>query len=81
MDAAEGRAAMSYPLLHPDPKVLQIQGDVRALAAMQAAAERTQRELGGIDIVVANAGYVALPKLLQPAKPLIPLIFPVARLG
>ncbi|MBD2261170.1 SDR family oxidoreductase [Pseudanabaena sp. FACHB-2040] len=40
-------------------KVLQIQVDVRDLAAMQAAAERTARELGGIDIVVANAGYVA----------------------
>jgi NAD(P)-dependent dehydrogenase (short-subunit alcohol dehydrogenase family) len=40
-------------------KVLQIQADVRDLAAMQSAAERTNRELGGIDIVVANAGYVA----------------------
>lgn len=40
-------------------KVLKIQADVRDLAAMQAAAERTNRELGGIDIVVANAGYVA----------------------
>ena len=40
-------------------KVLQIQVDVRDLAAMQSAAERTNRELGGIDIVVANAGYVA----------------------
>ncbi|MBD0269339.1 MAG: SDR family oxidoreductase [Cyanobacteria bacterium Co-bin8] len=40
-------------------QVLQIQADVRDLAAMQAAAERTARELGGIDIVVANAGYVA----------------------
>jgi NAD(P)-dependent dehydrogenase (short-subunit alcohol dehydrogenase family) len=40
-------------------KVLQIQADVRDLAAMQSAAERANRELGGIDIVVANAGYVA----------------------
>nr|WP_242067404.1 SDR family NAD(P)-dependent oxidoreductase [Leptolyngbya sp. FACHB-711] len=40
-------------------KVLQIQVDVRDLAAMQSAAERTNRELGGIDVVVANAGYVA----------------------
>ncbi|HEY9796188.1 MAG TPA: SDR family NAD(P)-dependent oxidoreductase, partial [Leptolyngbyaceae cyanobacterium] len=40
-------------------KVLQIQADVRDLTAMQSAAERTNRELGGIDIVVANAGYVA----------------------
>lgn len=38
-------------------KVLQIQADVRDLAAMQSAAERTDRELGGIDITVANAGY------------------------
>ena len=30
-------------------KVLQIQADVRDLAAMQSAAERTNRELGGID--------------------------------
>jgi hypothetical protein len=40
-------------------KVLQIQADVRDLTAIQSAAERTNRELGGIDIVVANAGYVA----------------------
>ncbi|MBD2074610.1 SDR family oxidoreductase [Phormidium sp. FACHB-592] len=39
--------------------VLQLQVDVRDLAAMQSAAERTHRELGGLDIVVANAGYVA----------------------
>ena len=39
--------------------VLQIQADVRDLAVMQSAVERTSRELGGIDIVVANAGYVA----------------------
>ena len=38
-------------------KVIQIQADVRDLAAMQSAAERTGRELGGIDIAVANAGY------------------------
>ncbi|YAF97961.1 MAG: SDR family NAD(P)-dependent oxidoreductase [Nodularia sp. CChRGM 3473] len=38
-------------------KVLKIQVDVRDLAAMQSAAERTNRELGGIDIVVANAGF------------------------
>jgi NAD(P)-dependent dehydrogenase (short-subunit alcohol dehydrogenase family) len=40
-------------------RVLKIQVDVRDLAGMQAAAERTNRELGGIDIVVANAGYCA----------------------
>jgi NAD(P)-dependent dehydrogenase (short-subunit alcohol dehydrogenase family) len=40
-------------------KVLKIQADVRDLSAMQSAAERINRELGGIDIVVANAGYVA----------------------
>ncbi|BAU12989.1 putative 2-keto-3-deoxygluconate dehydrogenase [Leptolyngbya sp. NIES-3755] len=40
-------------------KVVQIQVDVRDLVARQAAAERTNRELGGIDIVVANAGYCA----------------------
>lgn len=40
-------------------RILQIQADVRDLAALQLAAERTYRELGSIDIVVANAGYVA----------------------
>jgi NAD(P)-dependent dehydrogenase (short-subunit alcohol dehydrogenase family) len=39
--------------------VLQIRADVRNLAAMQAAADRTVREHVGIDFVVANAGYVA----------------------
>jgi NAD(P)-dependent dehydrogenase (short-subunit alcohol dehydrogenase family) len=39
-------------------RVLKIQADVRDFAAMQAAAKRTAAELGGIDIVVANAGYV-----------------------
>ncbi len=40
-------------------RVLRIQADVRDLAAMRAAADRTARELGGIDFVVANAGFVA----------------------
>lgn len=39
-------------------RVLQIQADVRDLAAMRAAADRTAAELGGIDFVVANAGFV-----------------------
>lgn len=39
--------------------ILQIQADVRDLSALQAAVERTDAELGGLDIVVANAGYVA----------------------
>lgn len=38
-------------------KVIQIQADVRDLAALQSAAERANQELGGIDIAVANAGY------------------------
>src|SRR5258707_14068374 len=36
--------------------VLAAQVDVTDLAAMQALAERAQRELGPIDILVANAG-------------------------
>jgi NAD(P)-dependent dehydrogenase (short-subunit alcohol dehydrogenase family) len=40
-------------------RVLKIRADVRDLAAMKAAADRTARELGGIDFVVANAGFVA----------------------
>lgn len=40
-------------------KVLQIRADVRDLTALQSAAQQTNSELGGIDIVVANAGYVA----------------------
>lgn len=40
-------------------RILKIQADVRDLAAMKAAADRTARELGGIDFVVANAGFVA----------------------
>jgi NAD(P)-dependent dehydrogenase (short-subunit alcohol dehydrogenase family) len=39
-------------------RVLKIQADVRNLAAMKAASDRTARELGGIDFVVANAGFV-----------------------
>jgi NAD(P)-dependent dehydrogenase (short-subunit alcohol dehydrogenase family) len=39
--------------------VLQIQTDVRDLDALESAAKKTNEELGGIDIVVANAGYVA----------------------
>lgn len=38
-------------------RVLQVQADVRDLAALQAAAERANRELGSLDIAVANAGY------------------------
>jgi NAD(P)-dependent dehydrogenase (short-subunit alcohol dehydrogenase family) len=40
-------------------KALKIQADVRDHQGMRRAAEQTARALGGIDIVVANAGYVA----------------------
>lgn len=39
-------------------KVLKIQADVRDFEVLRRAAARRARELGGIDIVVANAGYV-----------------------
>lgn len=40
-------------------RVLQIRADVRDLAAMRASVDRTAAEFGGIDFVVANAGFVA----------------------
>lgn len=40
-------------------RVLQFRADVRDLAAMRAAADRTASEFSGIDFVVANAGFVA----------------------
>lgn len=39
-------------------RVLKVQGDVRSLAGMEAIAEQIVSELGGLDAVVANAGYV-----------------------
>jgi NAD(P)-dependent dehydrogenase (short-subunit alcohol dehydrogenase family) len=39
-------------------KALKLKVDVRDYAAMKEAANRTARELGGLDIVVANAGVV-----------------------
>jgi len=39
-------------------RVLKIQADVRDLAALEAAMEQTVNELGGLDIVVTNAGFV-----------------------
>lgn len=40
-------------------KILKIQADVRDTAAMRAAAEHTVAAFGGLDFVVANAGFVA----------------------
>ncbi|MEM9671668.1 MAG: SDR family NAD(P)-dependent oxidoreductase [Bacteroidota bacterium] len=40
-------------------KAIGIKADVRDLNAMKKAAERTIRELGGLDIVVANAGVAS----------------------
>jgi putative cofactor-binding repeat protein len=40
-------------------RVIKIQADVRDLGVMRRAANQTAKELGGIDITVANAGYVA----------------------
>jgi len=40
-------------------RALKLVADVRDLKAMRAAADRTAAGLGGIDIAVANAGFVA----------------------
>lgn len=49
-------------------KVIQIVADVRDLAAMNQAAERTIKELGGLDILVANAG-IAIWSPFEEMKP------------
>ena len=68
-DACREYKTVPYPLAQPEElaslateiecmgrPVLAAQVDVTDLAAMQALAEQAQRELGPIDIVVANAG-------------------------
>jgi (+)-trans-carveol dehydrogenase len=68
-DACRQYKTVPYPLAQPEElvslateiermgrPVLAAQVDVTDLAAMQALAEQAQRELGPIDIVVANAG-------------------------
>lgn len=49
-------------------KAIQIVADVRDLAAMNRAAERTVQELGGLDILVANAG-IAIWSPFEEMKP------------
>jgi SDR family mycofactocin-dependent oxidoreductase len=68
-DACRQYSTVPYPLAQPEElasltseieqmgrPVLAAQVDVTDLAAMQALAERAQRDLGPIDILVANAG-------------------------
>lgn len=68
-DACRQYSTVPYPLAQPaqldeltselrdmGTRVLSAQVDVTDLASMQELAERAQRELGAIDIVVANAG-------------------------
>jgi SDR family mycofactocin-dependent oxidoreductase len=68
-DACRQYETVPYPLARPEElaelageiegmgcEVLAAQADVTNLAEMQALAERARRELGPIDIVVANAG-------------------------
>lgn len=57
-NAAEFDAAAAAVRAHGG-RVLQIRADVRNLAAMRAAVDRTAAEFGGLDFVVANAGFVA----------------------
>ena len=69
-DACRQYETVPYPLATPQELaalaaeiesmgsfVIAAQTDVTDLAAMQALAERARRELGPIDIVVANAGF------------------------
>src|SRR5215471_11421031 len=68
-DACRQYSSVPYPLAEPADlaslaseieqmgrPVLAAQVDVTDLAAMQSLAERAQRELGPIDVVIANAG-------------------------
>jgi NADP-dependent 3-hydroxy acid dehydrogenase YdfG len=48
------------------PDIVPITADVRDLAAMRTAADRIRRELGRVDLVVANAG-VMLPAPFESA--------------
>ncbi|MCM0021864.1 MAG: SDR family oxidoreductase [Tagaea sp.] len=57
-DMSEFDAAVAAASAH-GTRILKIQADVRDLAAMRAATDRSARELGGLDFVVANAGFVA----------------------
>lgn len=43
---------------HPPPRVLKIRLDVMDLANVEAAAEATLQEFGGLDILINNAGYL-----------------------
>lgn len=52
----EELASLASEIKHMGRPVLAAQVDVTDLSAMQALAEQAQRELGPIDIVVANAG-------------------------
>jgi NAD(P)-dependent dehydrogenase (short-subunit alcohol dehydrogenase family) len=46
-------------------RAIAIQADVRRLDQMQAAAGRTIRELGAVDILVANAGIVSYAPIVE----------------
>lgn len=46
-------------------RFLSIVADVRDIAALRAAADRIEREMGGIDIVVADAGIQAFQPILE----------------
>lgn len=52
----EELASLAYEIKQMGRPVLAAQVDVTDLSAMQALAEQAQRELGPIDILVANAG-------------------------
>lgn len=49
--------------------VLSIKADIRDIASLRAAAERTERDLGKIDIVVANAAIQGWKPLLEMSNP------------
>ncbi len=58
-DLAEAKAAVESKGV----KCIAVQGDVRDFGAQKAAVDRAVRELGGLDLVVANAGITQVGPL------------------
>ena len=65
-EAALGAATAELSAAVPGRRFIAIAGDVRVPAQVQAAVERTKKELGRIDILVNSAGgSLRTPKALQ----------------
>ena len=65
MPGEEDLAATADMIRSAGRRALAIKGDVRDNACVEAAVQRTAEELGGLDLVVANAGV--LPTTGEPA--------------